>query len=460
MPSRVEEVLKKKLDPVELVRIFRRKQAKLGRGVDRIDSAAFERRMSVEVGHASRKAINGKLKFSPYQELLISKGRDKPPRVIARPTIRDNLVLSALKDALHEELPADVPRKLPNQVIRELLNALKVHKGASILRFDIKSFYDSIPHAKLLPMVRKRVGNGLALGLIREAISGYIVPEGYRRLELSKYAIRRGVPQGLPISNFLAHIYLSRIDQKLSDLVLAYFRYVDDILVITTDDEAIEVDKSFSKSLAGLGLKVNKEKSRAIGRGEKFDFLGYEIDGGFARPRRASIEKFIRSIAAMFSSFHRGRFIGRRSDSWSPDERGWVFVEELNERITGAINGGKQYGWVFYFNESTDLSVFAGIDSVIKKMAYRTDELTSGMRHAIKTTLRAYHESKYSKLAGYILNYDANSSIEDKANFLLRLKYVERSALGGMSDQAIDALYASRVSERLSRLEKDVGLIS
>src|SRR5690606_5806841 len=104
-----------KLEPAELAKTFRKKRAKLGRGVDRLDVDSFERRLSIELGHASRKALRGTFEFSPYLEMLVSKGRNKPPRLIARPTIRDNLVLTALKDTLHQELPSDVPRKLPNQ---------------------------------------------------------------------------------------------------------------------------------------------------------------------------------------------------------------------------------------------------------------------------------------------------------------------------------------------------------
>lgn len=456
----MEETLRSGLAPAELARIFQKKRAKLGRGIDRLDVDAFERRLSIELGHASRKALQGTLRFSPYLEMLVSKGRNKAPRVIARPTIRDNLILSALKDALHHELPDDVPRKLPNQVIRDLLTRMKASPGVELMRLDIRAFYDSIPHAKLAPMVRRRVGNGFVFRLIESAISGSIVPAGYRKADLKKYAVERGVPQGLPISNFLAHIYLSNFDAKNKLRLTAYFRYVDDILVLTSSSNAIAVERSLAKSLAGLGLRINRDKTKRFKYSEQFDYLGYEIANGEARPRRVSVEKFIRSIAGMFANLRRGKFSGRETESWSPEDMGWVFVEELNERITGAISSNKQYGWVFYFNEATDLSVFSRIDHIVRKMAYRAEHLTNEMRRSIKRTVRAYHESKYNKVGGYILNYDANSTIEDKRSFLVRLRYLGCEAAARMDDSLVEKLYFSRVSARLVRLERDVGLIS
>ncbi|UKE62332.1 hypothetical protein KM539_01885 [Xanthomonas translucens pv. poae] len=186
--------------------------------------------------------------------------------------------------------------------------------------------------------------------------------------------------------------------------------------------------------------------------------MGYEIQGGVARPRRGSVEKFVRSIAALFSNLRKKRFNGRKSESWTDEEAGRVFIEELNEKITGAIFGSKQYGWVFYFNESTDLSAFNKVDNIIKKMARRTEHLTNEMRSSIKKTVRSHYESKYNKTGGYIVNYDLLSSVQLKLDYLVRLKYIERNH--AMTSESIERLYFQRINEKLARLEKDVGLIS
>jgi RNA-directed DNA polymerase len=456
----VLEALRTHLQPAALIQSFRKRKARLSRGIDRVDADAFERRLSIEIGIASRKALSGRFKFSPYVEMLVSKGRGKAPRIIARPTIRDKLILWALKDALHETLLDDVPRRLPNQVIRILLSELQSKPGGEIIKLDIQSFYDRIPHSKLISRARSRVGESLVLDLIIGAISGAVVPESYHKCDYKKYVVTRGVPQGLPISNFLAHLYLSNFDKHVSDIFPSYFRYVDDIIVISSADCESHVEKKLSKKLNGIGLRINRKKTVTLAYADQFTYLGYEIQNGQAKPRRESVEKFVRSIAAMFSNLRRKKFLGRRSEGWTDEEAGRVFIEELNEKITGAISQRKQYGWVFYFNESTDLSVFNRVDQIVKSMARRSAHLTNAMRSSIKSTVRTYYESKYNKAGGYILNYDVHETYQSKVNFLLKLKYLDSREGAALPPEKVEQMYYQRIVERLSRLEKDVGLIS
>ncbi len=393
--------------------------------------------------------------------MLVLKGRDKKPRVIARATVRDKLSLTAMKNVLHEALPAEVPRKLPNQVVRDLLASLSASKEVEIVRADISAFYDSISHTKLEKMLESRIACGITVAFVMRAIRTAIVPFSYRRADLDKYANKRGVPQGLPISNFLANLFLTKFDTGMQAKLPAYHRYVDDILVVVGKGEAKAVEASLSKSIAGLGLRLNKEKTKVFQFEDRFEFLGYEIQQGASRPRMASVEKYIRGIASMFVQLRDKRLPGRKGSlDWTDEEFGDVFVEELNERITGAISQGKQYGWVFYFNESTDLSYFARVDQIVKSMARRTPHLTNAMRARIKTTVRSYFESRYSKTQGYIANYDDIESNKGQAKFLVKMRYLTQADAEKMPPMKLQAMFRDVVSQRLSRLDKDVGLVS
>lgn len=445
-----------------MIELFYQKKPRLSRGIDRVDSDGFRKNLEVEIARISEKALSSRYRCSPYMEMLVSKGRDKHPRIIARPTVRDKLALSALKSTLHEALPDDVPRKLPNQVIRDLLSTLQANKGCVIVRGDIKSFYDSISHKKLLLSLVARIGHGRVTEMVMTAIRGAVVPAGYRKEDIKKYATNRGVPQGLPISNFLAHMLLSHFDKKIEKEFFAYHRYVDDmILLVPVGGEASAV-KRFSKSLSGIGLKLNKEKTKHFSFDERFVFLGYEICDGKARPRLASVEKFIRSVAGLFSQLRQKRLPGRKSkdQEWSEQEFGEVFIEELNEKITGAISQYKQYGWVFYFNESTDLSAFSRVDKIIKKIARASPHLTNELRRSIKSVAKAFHESKWNKSGGYISNYDAIDSHEKRVEFMVRFGYIRRSEVGAVPPGQLVIMYRDVVAQRLARLDQDVGLIS
>ena len=441
--------------------LFFQRRTKLSRGIDRVSADSFQKNLKSEVQRISDRLIARTYKFSPYMEMLVLKGRDKVPRVIARAVVRDKLLLAALKNVLHEALPHEVPRKLPNQVVRDLLASLAAHKDVEIVRADIRSFYDSISHSKIEKMLTSRLGCAETVALSIAALRVPVVPVNYRRAERNRYLNDRGVPQGLPISNFLANLFLTKFDLGMQGKFLAYHRYVDDMLIVCNKGESKGVTATLVKSLAGLGLKVNKEKTKVFQFEERFEFLGYEIQQGASRPRLASAEKFIRGIASMFVQLRDRRLPGRKiSSSWTDEEFSDVFIEELNERITGAISQGKQYGWVFYFNESTDLTYFSRVDKAVKSLARRTDLLTNDHRGKIKTTARAYFETKFSKSSGYITNYDGISDNKGQRKFLVRMGYLSLEDAERMSPMKLDAMFYDVVAQRLARLDKDVGLVS
>jgi len=455
----IEAVSLKHFAAPALLETLRSRRARLSKGIDRIDADVFERRAAEVLQRVSEKLIDGSFRFSPYLEKLVSKGRNRYPRVIAKPTVRDKLVLWAMKEVLHDLLPQMVPRSLPNQVVRELVSALADKPGVSILRFDIESFYDRIDRDLLFSILKRGLGESPLLKLLESSVGSPIVPAAYRRQELPDFQGGVGVPQGLPISNFLAHIYLGDIDAALSQRDGTYFRYVDDILLLSSPEEVEDLSASVRQSLLKIRLTVNDSKSKVFDFNQEFDFLGYEIKAGLVRPKKASVDKYLRSIAGLFSCL-RKRVLPRRGNftGWSDEDFANLFIDELNELITGAISGNKQYGWVFYFNESNDLDPFVLADSVIRKFSRRTDLLTNYQRSRIKKCVRTVFETRHSKMAGYVKNYDEINTIGDKMNFLKSYGYVDRSWV--RSSAEVESLYEAIRDSRLSRLERDVGLIS
>lgn len=457
----VAESWRRHMDKSALKEIFFRRKASLTPGVDRVNVEAFEKKIDAVLDVTVRKLHEDKFKLSPYLELLISKGKASFPRVVVRPTIRDKLVLIALKEVLHDSFPAHVPRDLPNQVVREVLNSLATHGDCEIVRADIKSFYDSIPHSRLGKSLAKIAPNPAMLSLLLQSIKVAVVPPFHRKEDLNNLVNRRGIPQGLPISNYLANFYLKNLDQKMKAESLSYHRYVDDIVTIVPIGAGKDSLKSLSRKLRPLGLSFNDKKTQIIEAQGAFEFLGYQVRDGKARPRQKSVERFIRSIASFFSMLKQEKLPRRvRPATWSDEDFANMFVEELNEKITGAISGNKQYGWVFYYNESTDLSVFGQIDAIVKKMARNTDLLTNAQRRMIKSTLRAYWESKHSKTSGYIFNYELIKANWQKAEFLWKKGYFERQHVVRMSPAKIDLEFSRKVSIRLMGLDQDVGVVS
>jgi RNA-directed DNA polymerase len=83
-----------------------------GKGVDRLNGFQFALSAKVLLATASAKCLVGTYRFSPYLEVLKTKGRDKKPRLIGIPTVRDRVVLNQLNNPI----PGTCPKKRREQI--------------------------------------------------------------------------------------------------------------------------------------------------------------------------------------------------------------------------------------------------------------------------------------------------------------------------------------------------------
>src|SRR5262249_24612166 len=110
--------------------------------------------------------------------------------------------------------------------ISRLCNMLQKNRNVALYyRGDLKSFYPSIPQDNLLRKLHKKFSYGPYTHLIQSALR---TPTN----SLSKRGPKQSrVPQGIPISNILADIYLLELDKRLSTGSTFYGRFVDDIVI-------------------------------------------------------------------------------------------------------------------------------------------------------------------------------------------------------------------------------------
>lgn len=430
-----------------------------GRGIDRIGVDVFAERVETEVALVARKALEGTYHFAPYQEQLLSKGRDRLPRVISIPTLRDRIVLHQLKSFLHAVLPECVTRKLPNEYIRILkaaTDALPLEES-TFLRGDIESFFDTIDHQLLLSLLRARVRSPAALSILRRAIRNPTVSGNSHRPRGIALTNRRGVPQGLAVSNVLADAYLQEVDAHLRVDALLYLRYVDDILLLWSSGDATSRKAGVDNHLARFGLRLSPTKTQADSCQRAFEYLGYHVQLPEVSVKRSTAENFLRGIAALIAEY-RHRLRGGKHPKWLPPElRRRVLVEELNERITGAISETRRYGWLFYFSEITDLSLLYRLDATIEGLFARLPDFEGKAPPGLKRLVRAYYETKYSPTRGYIHNYNEYQTVAEKARFLVRRGVVPLEQTEHMTEREIDAYFEREKQRRLHALEEDVG---
>lgn len=165
-------------------------------------------------------------------------------------------------------------------------------------KIDIKRYFDSVNH-KILIRIFDRYSNQKELGFslkekiyFKKIIKNYLNSVNETFKNYCKNYKNKGIFQGHPLSCFLANLYLHPLDKYLEKKKVKFFRYADDILILTKNKKdgkrIFEISKEFLKN--HLNLAVNRKKS-IIGE-EEFEFLGFKFERDNKKSIRLStIEK-------------------------------------------------------------------------------------------------------------------------------------------------------------------------
>lgn len=298
-----------------LEEVFKQQFARTtGKGVDRVNGFQFEPRAKSELAIASAKCISGRYRFAPYLEVLKTKGREKPPRLIGIPTVRDRVVLHQLNKFLAAVFPERVPKSVASTYVRQIAaDVAKLDPLTTwICSTDIKTFYDAIQQDRLLTAIRSRVMCSSAVRLLSRALITPTVPKNTNRNRHGVYRPTIGVPQGLAISNILASIYMQDVDDRMKLLGVTYYRYVDDVLMYGPHDQVYKAFKSLRARLVRRGLSLHPlgaGKSTIEPLSTPFSYLGYVFRWPEVTVRESTIERLLQSIASKFSDYthNRGR---------------------------------------------------------------------------------------------------------------------------------------------------------
>ena len=255
----------------------------------------------------------------------------------------------------------------------------------------------------------------------------------------------RGVPQGLSISNILSSIYLLDFDREWKAQG-NFWRYVDDILVISRSDKSSSIFKKLSTDLMKLDLKAHplvegSLKSDIVQISKGIDYLGYNISPDNLSVRKSSYKKMYENIMKVFTTLKYSRDLEK-------------FLVKLNLKITGCIFNKKRKGWIFFFSQTENISQLKRLDLFILDCCSKyAPELDT---NKLKKFTRALYEIKYDfNESKYFPRFDEYND-EQKLQFISLMTGRSIVELQAMDIELFEALFARTVEREVSVLEEDV----
>ena len=280
-------------DKIKMIRFLKDayKRVKANKGKCGVDNMTFEK--IKEYGedkylYEIQKELETKMyKPSPVLRVYIPKSNGKQ-RPLGIPTIKDRIVQMSCKMVIEPIFEADFedssygfrPKRSAKQAIKKIKEELK-EGNTEILDADLSSYFDSIPHDKLMILIKQRISDNDVLRLIKMWLKAPVKENG--KMSGGKKN-RKGTPQGGVISPLLSNIYLHLIDKIINKkngifkkVGISIIRYADDFVLMGKRMNEKIKDK-LKEILKRMDLELNEDKTRIINAVKMpFDFLGFTI---------------------------------------------------------------------------------------------------------------------------------------------------------------------------------------
>jgi len=360
-------------------------------GVDGISKSEYGRNLEENLQDLTQRVQRGTYRPMPKRETLIPKSKGKT-RPIAITCFEDKLVDWVVGKILSQVFKPLFIRnsfgyrlnKSAHDAIKACYYSLYKNTRKHVVEIDFSSFFNTIPHRKLMRGLGRRISDRRFKGLIGRFLKGELItPEG------KQLPGRIGTPQGSIMSPILANIYLNEvIDQWFIKNYASYnniiVRYADDaIFLFKKEEDAAQFLKDLTIRVTQYGLTLNIDKTHIItiakNNHKQFNFLGLTFYWGKQGSKRSlkvktQKEKLIKSI--------------QEFERWIKKVRNQMKLKEIwllaKSKIKGHIN---YFGyWVnslklrHFYNQAIN-SLFKWLNRRSQKLSYQWQGFLERLRN-------------------------------------------------------------------------------
>jgi RNA-directed DNA polymerase len=330
-------------------------------GVDAVSVEVFGSQLKDNLYKLWNRMSSGSYFPGPVRGVEIPKDHGAGVRLLGVPNTADRVAQTAAARLLEERLePVFHPDSYGYRPGRSALDALAVARKRCwekdwVVDFDIRAFFDSVPHDLLLKAVAHHTDERWVLLYVsRWLVAPVQMPDG------TVVAREKGTPQGSPISPVLANLFMHYAFDRWMDREhpgSPFERYADDIVAhCGTEQQARDLRAAVAERLGALGLELHPDKTkvayckdanrRGVYEHTSFDFLGYSFRGRLARGKRGYFNCFSPAMSAKAR-----KAVGQKIRAWHLNRRSDVDLPGLAEAINPHVRGWVNYYGAFYRSE-------------------------------------------------------------------------------------------------------------
>jgi group II intron reverse transcriptase/maturase len=317
------------IDGYWMLEAYHRTRKDAAAGVDGQTVEDFRKLLGMNLHNLRERAMSGTYRAPPVRRVHIPKGTGGETRPIGIPTFEDKVLQRAVVMVLEAVYEQDFlncsygfrPGRSAHQALASLWQQTMGMGGGWVLEVDIRKFFDTLDHAHLRELLRRRIRDGVLLRLIGKWLNAGVLEDGNLSFP------GKGSPQGGVISPLLANIYMHYVldvwfEEEVKPRLRGkafLIRYADDFVIGFSDEEdARRVLEVLPKRFAKYGLTIHPDKTRLVafkppdrsnrpGSGSSFkpgtfDLLGFTHYWGLSRKgvwvvkRRTAANRLRRAI--------------------------------------------------------------------------------------------------------------------------------------------------------------------